>query len=75
MRENRPSGLMRGGKPTVIGPRTFQSASCLLYTPISPFSLYFFIRSGSRCVVQKIALISSRRKLSYLKSSGTPSDV
>jgi hypothetical protein len=34
MRENRPSGLMRGGKQTVIGPRAFQSvASRLLYTP------------------------------------------
>ena len=33
MRENRPSGLMRGGKQTVIGPRAFQSvASRLLYT-------------------------------------------
>ena len=32
MRENRPSGLMRGGKQTVIGPRAFQSvASRLLY--------------------------------------------
>ena len=34
MRENRPSGLMRGGKQTVIGLRASQSvASCLLYTP------------------------------------------
>jgi len=33
MRENRLSGLMRGGKQTVIGPRASQSvASCLLYT-------------------------------------------
>ena len=33
MRENRLSGLMRGGKQTVIGPRAFQSiASRLLYT-------------------------------------------
>ena len=33
MRENRPSGLMRGGKQTVIGPRASQSvASRLLYT-------------------------------------------
>jgi hypothetical protein len=33
MRENRLSGLMRGGKQTVIGPRVFQSvASRLLYT-------------------------------------------
>jgi len=33
MRENRPSGLMRGGKQTVIGHTAFQSvASCLLYT-------------------------------------------
>ena len=32
MRENRLSGLMRGGKQTVIGPRAFQSAaSRLLY--------------------------------------------
>jgi hypothetical protein len=32
MRENRPSGLMRGGKQTVIGPRASQSvASRLLY--------------------------------------------
>jgi hypothetical protein len=39
MRENRLSGLMRGGKPTVIGPLTFQSAaSCLLYTPVSPIT-------------------------------------
>lgn len=36
MRENRPSGLMRGGKHVVIGLRDFQStASRLLYTPIS----------------------------------------
>jgi hypothetical protein len=34
MRENRLSGLMRGGKQTVIGPRASQSvASRLLYTP------------------------------------------
>jgi hypothetical protein len=33
MRENRSSGLMRGGKQTVIGPRASQSvASRLLYT-------------------------------------------
>src|SRR5260221_13784869 len=33
MRENRPSGLMRGGKQTVIGLRAFHSAaSRLLYT-------------------------------------------
>ncbi len=33
MRENRPSGLMRGGKQTVTGPRASQSvASRLLYT-------------------------------------------
>ena len=32
MRENRPSGSMRGGKQTVIGPRAFHSvASRLLY--------------------------------------------
>jgi hypothetical protein len=36
MRENRPSGLMRGGKQLVIGPRASQStASRLLYTPTS----------------------------------------
>ena len=36
MRENRPSGLMRGGKQTVIGQSASQSiASRLLYTPIS----------------------------------------
>ena len=35
MRENRLSGLMRGGKQTVIGPRASQSvASRLLYTPL-----------------------------------------
>jgi hypothetical protein len=34
MRENRSSGLMRGGKQTVPGPRAFQSVACrLLYTP------------------------------------------
>jgi hypothetical protein len=34
MRENRLSGLMRGGKQTVNGPRASQSvASRLLYTP------------------------------------------
>jgi len=34
MREKRLSGLMRGGKQTVIGPRASQSvASRLLYTP------------------------------------------
>jgi hypothetical protein len=33
MRENRPSGLMRGGKQTVIGSRASQSVvSRLLYT-------------------------------------------
>jgi hypothetical protein len=33
MRENRLSGLMRGGKQTVIGIHASQSvASCLLYT-------------------------------------------
>ena len=37
MRENRLSGLMRGGKQTVIGPRASQSvASRLLYTPNTP---------------------------------------
>jgi len=36
MRENRLSGLMRGGKQTVNGPRASQSvASRLLYTPLS----------------------------------------
>ena len=35
MRENRPSGLMRGGKQMVIGSRASQPiASRLLYTPI-----------------------------------------
>jgi hypothetical protein len=34
MRENRSSGLMRGGKQAVTGPRAFQTgASRLLYTP------------------------------------------
>jgi hypothetical protein len=32
MRENRPSGLMRGGKQTVIGIASHSVASCLLYT-------------------------------------------
>src|SRR5260221_6217014 len=36
MRENRPSGLMRGGKQLVHGLTVFQfNASRLLYTPIS----------------------------------------
>ena len=33
MRENRPSGLMRGGKQTVIGCASHPVASRLLYTP------------------------------------------
>ena len=38
MRENRLSGLMRGGKQTVIGPSASQSvASRLLYTPDATF--------------------------------------
>ena len=32
MRENRLSGLMRGGKQTVIGIASQSVASCLLYT-------------------------------------------
>jgi len=31
MRENRPSGLMRGGKQTVVGFAFQPVASCLLY--------------------------------------------
>ena len=46
MRENRPSGLMRGGKQTVIGFAFHSVASCLLYTQIipnhfSPFGSFF----------------------------------
>ena len=40
MRENRSSGLMRGGKQTVIGPRASQAiASRLLYAPWAPVSV------------------------------------
>jgi hypothetical protein len=36
MRENRPSGLMRGGKISVIGFAFQPGSSRLLYTPFSP---------------------------------------
>lgn len=38
MRENRLSGLMRGGKQTVIGIASQSVASCLLYTEGREFS-------------------------------------
>ena len=41
MRENRLSGLMRGGKQTVIGPRAFQSVTSRL--------LYNFPHGGQIC--------------------------
>ena len=45
MRENRPSGLMRGGKQTVIGRWASQSvASRLLYTKIQTNSVNVFAK-------------------------------
>jgi hypothetical protein len=49
MRENRLSGLMRGGKQTVIGPWASQSvASCLLYTPGASRILVRYSRMGQQ---------------------------
>ena len=46
MRENRLSGLMRGGSQAVIGRMPSQSAdSCLLYTSLKLFEDRIFFRS------------------------------
>ena len=52
MRENRPSGLMRGGKQPVIGPRAFQpAASRLFYTLLSPFKVLEWKLPFAKCFV------------------------